>query len=180
MSEIVFKKSEDIQDIEIVIMWFHQFTKPFLLPTDMLWDSMSDMSENEFGIFIDPNTIKNAYFNYFEDRFEIKLFEKCPKCNNGYMFPKEGKYGLFVGCTKFPECNYIPPKKKKIDEDLPIKVSRNILKKCPKCNGLDIKYWRYFDTQFAKCMNNDCRWTIQIKGEMMDLIKEWNNQNGLI
>lgn len=30
----------------------------------------------------------------------------CPKCSNGELSLKLGKYGAFVGCSNYPECNY--------------------------------------------------------------------------
>jgi len=30
--------------------------------------------------------------------------ELCPLCRDGYMVPRKGKYGNFLGCSNFPEC----------------------------------------------------------------------------
>lgn len=30
----------------------------------------------------------------------------CPKCGNGQLSLKLGKYGSFIGCSNYPECNY--------------------------------------------------------------------------
>ena len=32
--------------------------------------------------------------------------EKCPKCGQGWVVQKQGKYGPFLGCSRFPNCNY--------------------------------------------------------------------------
>ncbi len=31
---------------------------------------------------------------------------KCPKCDNGVLSIKNGKFGAFVGCSNYPECSY--------------------------------------------------------------------------
>jgi DNA topoisomerase I len=33
--------------------------------------------------------------------------ETCPECEIGQLVIREGKYGEFVGCSRFPECTYI-------------------------------------------------------------------------
>ena len=33
--------------------------------------------------------------------------EDCPECEIGRLVVREGKYGEFVGCSRFPECTYI-------------------------------------------------------------------------
>lgn len=72
------------------------------------------------------NTIKNykqklAYIKYSKtdpihgqiERIEEQLWgrnavlmNKCPKCKEGYLIAREGKFGKFMGCTKYPKCNY--------------------------------------------------------------------------
>jgi len=32
--------------------------------------------------------------------------ELCPRCGNGFMVARSGKYGPFLGCTAFPSCNH--------------------------------------------------------------------------
>ena len=34
---------------------------------------------------------------------------KCPKCDNGELSLKLGKYGSFVGCSNYPECKFTRP-----------------------------------------------------------------------
>ncbi|HEX5823614.1 MAG TPA: type I DNA topoisomerase, partial [Candidatus Limnocylindrales bacterium] len=33
--------------------------------------------------------------------------EVCPKCGEGTLVGKRGRFGLFVGCSRYPECDYI-------------------------------------------------------------------------
>jgi DNA topoisomerase-1 len=37
--------------------------------------------------------------------------ETCPECEIGRLVIREGKYGEFVGCSRFPECTYIKDKR---------------------------------------------------------------------
>ena len=30
----------------------------------------------------------------------------CPKCSKGVLERKTGKYGAFLGCTRYPDCHY--------------------------------------------------------------------------
>lgn len=32
--------------------------------------------------------------------------EKCPKCTNGFLEAKQGKYGKFLGCSNYPKCRF--------------------------------------------------------------------------
>lgn len=34
------------------------------------------------------------------------LMNECPKCKEGYLIVRKGQYGKFMGCTKFPKCDY--------------------------------------------------------------------------
>lgn len=34
------------------------------------------------------------------------LMNGCPKCKEGYLIVRKGQYGKFMGCTKFPKCDY--------------------------------------------------------------------------
>lgn len=47
----------------------------------------------------------------FFDKETQKIIRTCPECKQGALSLKIGKFGSFVGCSRFPECNYI----KKLD-----------------------------------------------------------------
>lgn len=81
-------------------------------------------------------TVLNATKMIKKDRPEAEVYEGavCPKCG-GELHIKEGKYGKFVCCSKYPRCKFtasldkdwkiIPPKEK-----TPVKDTGVI---CPKC-----------------------------------------------
>lgn len=54
--------------------------------------------------------------------------DKCPKCNDGDVVIRLGKYGKFLSCSRYPNCDYRAPLIQKVAG-----------KKCPKCGG-DIVY----------------------------------------
>ncbi|MGO8686183.1 MAG: type I DNA topoisomerase [Candidatus Dormibacteria bacterium] len=51
--------------------------------------------------------------------------EACPQCGTGELVVREGRFGPFVGCSRYPECDYI--KDKKQSSAVPIGES------CPRC-----------------------------------------------
>lgn len=40
---------------------------------------------------------------------ELAKLRTCPRCNNGKLAEKSGKFGSFYGCTNFPNCRYTEP-----------------------------------------------------------------------
>jgi ssDNA-binding Zn-finger/Zn-ribbon topoisomerase 1 len=48
-----------------------------------------------------------------------KLDRECPKCGEGELVIKTGRFGAFIGCSKYPKCRHT--------ESLPTGV------KCPQC-----------------------------------------------
>ena len=34
------------------------------------------------------------------------LMNECPQCKEGHLIVRKGKYGKFMGCTKYPKCDY--------------------------------------------------------------------------
>lgn len=42
----------------------------------------------------------------FQDRGDGSDPRRCPKCNEGGLSVKTGKFGAFIGCENYPECNY--------------------------------------------------------------------------
>jgi DNA topoisomerase-1 len=54
--------------------------------------------------------------------------ETCPKCGEGTLTTKRGKFGAFLGCSRYPDCDYIQREGPPPPEQLPFEVT------CPK-NG---------------------------------------------
>ena len=40
-----------------------------------------------------------------KDNIIDRMSERCPECG-GHLKKKKGKYGYFIGCSNYPNCNY--------------------------------------------------------------------------
>ena len=97
---------------------------------------------------------------------------KCPTCGSDLVF-KRGKYGKFIGCSKYPDCKYIESLNKPQDTGVT----------CPECHqGTLVKRKSRFGTFFYSCtrypeckyiVNHEplakicpkCKWPIMMKKE---------------
>jgi DNA topoisomerase I len=52
--------------------------------------------------------------------------EVCPKCGEGTLVGRQGKFGAFVGCSRYPDCDYIKREGPPPPDQLPFEVI------CPK------------------------------------------------
>jgi DNA topoisomerase-1 len=53
--------------------------------------------------------------------------ETCPLCGEGTLAAKRGRFGAFVGCSRYPDCGFIKKDGPPPPEQLPFEVE------CPKC-----------------------------------------------
>jgi DNA topoisomerase-1 len=53
--------------------------------------------------------------------------EKCPQCENGKLVEREGRFGKFISCDRYPKCKFI---KKSPEQEAKEKTGV----KCPKCS----------------------------------------------
>jgi hypothetical protein len=58
--------------------------------------------------YIKPNLIQNTVnqFNQWPSGRDTVLLGKCPDCKEGYLAIRNGKYGKFLACNKYPKCSY--------------------------------------------------------------------------
>lgn len=62
-----------------------------------------------------------------------KLNKKCPKCKKGELLVRIGRFGKFISCSRFPECDYKDKYVEKIDMKCPgCKKGEVIIKKTGK------------------------------------------------
>ncbi|MDR2645625.1 MAG: type I DNA topoisomerase [Holosporaceae bacterium] len=57
------------------------------------------------------NTLNDTLETFLFCREDGSVSRVCPECNGGELSLKIGRFGSFVGCSRYPECNYI----KKVD-----------------------------------------------------------------
>jgi DNA topoisomerase-1 len=77
-----------------------------------------------------------------------KLGKKCPKCKTGELVIRVGRFGKFISCSRFPDCDYTE------------KFLEKIGMKCPKCKKGEVIVkksgkWRKF---FGCSRYPDCNW----------------------
>ena len=98
-------------------------------------DEIVEGSDSRLGLL-------NDFYNQFEPLYEIalkdmkktepkKTGETCPKCGNDLVY-KKSKFGEFIACSNFPDCNYVKPKEEKVLEVHEDQV-------CPKCSKTLVK-----------------------------------------
>ncbi len=84
--------------------------------------------------------VDKAYENMEKKELEL-VGEKCPKCENELVY-REGKFGKFISCSTYPECDYT---RNELEEP-------KIEEPCPECGGeLVHKKGRY--GSFVGCSN---------------------------
>ncbi|HME87460.1 MAG TPA: DNA topoisomerase, partial [Candidatus Nanoarchaeia archaeon] len=84
-----------------------------------------------------------------ETRDELSYVGKCMKCEKGDLQIRKGKYGLFVACNKYPECQTtfaLPPFAKVVPAR----------KECPVCGFPMVKVIKAKKQPQEICVNKDC------------------------
>ena len=91
------------------------------------------------------------------ERYEEKTGETCPKCPEegrepGELIMKLGKFGKFIGCNNYPECDYIR------NMDGSVRPEPELLDElCPECGKQLQRRWGRFG-EFTGCSGYpDCR-----------------------
>ncbi|HOO57076.1 MAG TPA: type I DNA topoisomerase [bacterium] len=95
VNELLTKNFSDIVD--------YNFTARMEEDLDMVEEGKKEWSRL-VGEFYEPFTqhLEKASKNM---KFEEKIEEKCPECGADLVV-KTGRYGLFIGCSKYPECRF--------------------------------------------------------------------------
>jgi len=74
--------------------------------------------------------------------------EKCPICKEGQVVIRVGRFGKFLSCSRFPECDYSAPFIQKLEGV-----------KCPECGGEVVIKKTKKGSQFFGCSNYPkCHW----------------------
>ncbi|ELY2623511.1 type I DNA topoisomerase [Cronobacter malonaticus] len=63
--------------------------------------------------------------------FSVPKHEPCPKCGAELLI-RSGKHGPFLGCSHYPECDYVRPLKSQADGHI-VKVLEG--QQCPACDA---------------------------------------------
>jgi DNA topoisomerase-1 len=74
--------------------------------------------------------------------------KRCPKCDQGQLVIRVGRFGKFLSCSRFPDCDYAAPYVLSLEG-----VS------CPQCNGEIVVRRTKKGKQFYGCVNYPkCKW----------------------
>ena len=90
--------------------------------------------------------------------FTVHKNEPCPQCGAELVI-RSGKHGPFLGCSHYPECDYVRPLKSQADGHI-VKILEGQL--CPLCGGeLALRQGRF--GMFIGCSRYpECEHTEQI------------------
>lgn len=81
---------------------------------------------------------------------QANLIGKCPKCDEGNLVMKRGKFGRFIACDQYPEC--------KIIISIPqAGMVKSAGKLCPDCNYPMINMIRARKKPMELCPNKNCK-----------------------
>lgn len=85
------------------------------------------------------------------------LGRKCPKCSDGELMERDGRYGKFIACNNYPKCKYIEQ-----DEEEKKKKSTGV--QCNHCKNGEMEERRGRFGIFYACTNYpDCKHIIKTK-----------------
>ena len=131
--EIVDKKirptEQGILSIKKLQDFFHQILDPKYTADMEL--TLDDIAQGTANSVVELQKFYNNFYPLYErahremEALEVEATgEICPKCGSP-LVKRIGKYGEFISCSKFPECDYKPVKEMPVDLDEGIK--------CPVC-----------------------------------------------
>jgi len=107
-----------------LIGWiFGKISDAFKKHREKIRDQVAEEVFNGLNIeaVIDDYKNKLAHIGYIKtdpirgeiDRLKVQLWgrnavlmNECPKCKDGQLIVRNGKFGKFMGCTKYPKCDY--------------------------------------------------------------------------
>jgi DNA topoisomerase-1 len=85
------------------------------------------------------------------------LGRKCPKCSDGELIERDGRYGKFIACNNYPKCKYIEQ-----DEEEKKKKSTGV--QCNHCKNGEMEERRGRFGIFYACTNYpDCKHIVKTK-----------------
>lgn len=152
----------DIGDVvdKFLTLYFTKYIDPNF--TAVMENALDEISRGE----IDKESVLKEFWTGLDAQItkvskEVKrsdvtheeLDEKCPECK-ATLILKLGKHGKFIGCSKFPDCNYTRPLN---EEGSPTEV---VDKDCPKCQAKLIKKQSamggfYGCSNYPECKHNE-------------------------
>ncbi|MGQ0287343.1 topoisomerase DNA-binding C4 zinc finger domain-containing protein [Pasteurellaceae bacterium 22721_9_1] len=94
--------------------------------------------------------MKEQLFHYKKQQ------ENCPQCGASLVI-KQGKKGLFLGCSTFPDCDYLKP----LQPHHESKVLKELQEVCPECGNLLQVKQGHFGIFIGCSAYPDCHFIVQ-------------------
>lgn len=89
--------------------------------------------------------------------------EQCPQCGSELQI-RQGKKGLFLGCSAYPDCDYLKP----LHAQSEGKVLKQLDQNCPECQSPLVLRQGHFG-MFIGCSNYpNCHFIVQEQPEIID------------
>ncbi len=86
-----------------------------------------------------------------------EIGEDCPNCKEGKLVQREGKFGLFISCNRYPKCKFIK-------KDDTIQEKNNTGVACPTCKkGTLVERRGRFGIFYSCSLYPDCKFIIKSK-----------------
>lgn len=80
-----------------------------LFVTSNVQEIFEESNRNLMKIGYDRESVENYQSEFYQSIMRTpyqEILGKCPSCNEGYLKMRIGRYGKFIGCSKFPNCHY--------------------------------------------------------------------------
>ena len=71
--------------------------------------------------------------------FSVRKNEPCPQCGAELVI-RSGKHGPFLGCSHYPDCDYVRPLKSQADGHI-VKVLEGQVPILRRCHGTPGAFW---------------------------------------
>lgn len=157
-------KKKILQPTETAYLLIDSLPEEMVYPDETaIWEErLALMSEGKDKLqsFLDDqerylrNLIKKTLGENFKGSGAVK---KCPQCGEGHLIKRNGKFGLFYGCSNYPKCRYT----EQLQEQTPQQPSETPEKsdyKCPRCKeGYFIKETRGSRITWVCSNKSQCR-----------------------
>ncbi len=117
--------------------------------------------------FWEPFSSRIETFKEQHDEIKAKVIERtertCPRCNEGELIVRWGRYGRFVSCDRFPKCKYM---EKLGGEQQEKKEPEKTGRSCPTCEKGELLVREGRNGRFLGCSRYPkCRHTEELPGE---------------
>lgn len=103
------------------------------------------------------------------DKTVIPVGKKCPKCQEGELVYKFTKFGKFIWCERYPECDYTEKTQEETDVLAPLKEKYEG-KPCPEWGTIVVKMWR-FGPFLTSSLYPEVKWITSIPDENLQALE---------